>query len=556
MRRRRIELLLVLLLPLGCAADSMGAPRAAGDEASGQCFQDRDCGAGLLCRDFKCVASDGLPPEQEVPHTFLRPAASAHAVFALSPEGNSLALIDPATLAIEALVMPAEPLGLAVVPGADAAVVASRAGKALTLVQVANGHATLRTQRTPRRFGAVALSPDGRWALLWTPDGQLPDAGAEGIIALVDVDALAAGAPVPAVELAAGRRHTNVFFRAEGGVATEAVVVGKSEIAVVDLLASPLDGLPHRVALPAAYTELSTREAVAPPSGDYVLVRSLATHDLGVFDVKHRLFSTLTLPAAPTDLDIDETGTVAIAVLRETSQVAWFPLPAALTNPALVRTVDASLPGHDCAAGVDPCLVAPGQAVLSPDGTLAAVFTNARASETFGTLSLATGAFRVFDGLEKLVRDIGLSPDGRSAVVLHRPEAGSTVADAYERQVDQSEGYSLVDLSAGLAQLKLTDDVPPLEFVFARDGSHAAVTLRSDVKRTYRIDALDLRTLVVSTLDLASAPQFTGALGSDAGDARVWVTQAHPAGRISFVDLSARTVRTATGYELNAEIGR
>ena len=82
-----------------------------------------------------------------------------------------------------------------------------------------------------------------------------------------------------------------------------------------------------------------------------------------------------------------------------------------------------------------------------------------------------------------------------------------------------------------------------------------AVTLRSDAHRSYRVDALDLHSLVVSTLDLASAPQFAGALGGG-GDARVWVTQEHPAGRISFVDLAARTVRTATGYELNADIDR
>lgn len=511
------------------------------------CFRDADCAPGLSCFDFQCVAEDGLPPEVEEEHTFLRPAASENFVFALSPDADSLAIIDPVSLSIEAVRLPENPVALQVAPGADRVVIVSHHGRAVSVVDVEAAQTKLKSVSTPRRFPAVSLSPDGKWAVLWTPDGQPPDAGAEGIVGLVDVTALGAGEAPPVNELAAGRRHTDVFFRMQGAVAKDAVIVGHQELVVIALGASPE---PVRIPLPAAYAQLTGREALSPPGGSIVLMRSLSSADIGVFDVVTRTFSVLSLPGIASDLDLTVDGTHAVAVLRETSQVARFSLPAGDD----IELINVPLPGTDCAANVNPCLVAPGQAVLTPDGKAAAVFTNARKSEAFGWVDFETGSFQAFTRLQKLVRTIGISPAGTHAIVLHRPDPGSTVSDTYERDVDRAEGYSVVDLAADVSQLKLTDKVAPLEFVWAPDGKHAAVTLRNDAARAWRVEAINLKTLIVSTLELASAPQFAGPLPGQASDARVWVTQEHSAGRISFVDLAARTVRTATGYELNSEI--
>jgi hypothetical protein len=185
------------------------------------------------------------------------------------------------------------------------------------------------------------------------------------------------------------------------------------------------------------------------------------------------------------------------------------------------------------------------------------VFSSTDDSETVGRVSLTAAApeVEVFGFLQKWIRTVGLAADGKTAIVIHRPNPGSTVADTYERDVDQAQGYSVLDLSRGIAQLTLTQDIPPREAVFAPDGLHAAVTLRDDRNQVYRVDAIDLTTLVTGSLPLGSAPEFAGAMpaGATRGD-RIWVTQAHPAGRISFVDLADRAVRTATGFELNADI--
>lgn len=521
--------------------DAPGSPSERG------CLQDVDCGTGLSCLNFQCVAEDGYLPEEEEAHAFLRPAASGRYVFALSPNADSLAIIDPLSLVIEAVRLPPNPVALAVVSGQDRVVVVSKEGRRVSVVDVDEGRTTLHSVATPRRFPAIALSPDGRYAVLWTPDGELPDAGAEGIIALVDVAALGRGESVQVVEFAAGRRHTNVFFRESEGVSVEAVILGQRELVILPLAEDPT---PVRVRLGDDYTELTGREALAPPGGQSVLVRSIASPKLAVFNVEGRSFSDIELPAVASDLDLTKDGLHAVAVLRATSQIMRFPL----ASPDEAMLIDVALPATDCTPPVTPCVVAPGQAVLTPDGKGAAVFTNARKSESFGWVDFDTGDFRAFSELQKLVRTIGISPAGTHAIVLHRADPTSTVSDSYERLVDRSEGYSIVDLGSDAAQLKLTDQVAPVEFVWAADGRHAAVTLRNDGGRTYRVDAIDLERLVVASLDLASAPEYAGPLPGGSADARVWVTQEHSAGRISFVDLAKRTVRTATGYELNAEI--
>lgn len=542
-----------MVLLVGCADSREASDRRGGgfapenDAGASGCFRDADCAPGLRCEEFQCVASDGLPPEVEEKRTFLRPAASKNFVFALSPDGDSVAVVDPLTLAIRAVRLPENPVALEVVPGEDRVVVVSHHGRAISHLDVDAAATRLVSVSTPRRFPALSLSADGQWAVLWTPDGNVPDAGAEGVVGLVNVASLGAGEAPPVVEFAAGRRHTDVFFRMEGQVAKEAVIVGHQEIVIIELKANPE---PVRISLPETHAQLVGREALSPPGGSLVLLRSLASADIGVLDVASRGFSVLSLPGVASDLDLTADGSHAVAVLRETSQLARFALPAGDD----LQVHDVSLPGSDCPADVDPCLVAPGQAVLTPDGKAAAVFTNARKSESFGWLDFETGRFKAFSRLQKLVRTVGISPDGTHVIVLHRPDPNSTVADDYERRVDRAEGYSVVDLAADVAQLKLTDKVAPLEFVWALDGKHAAVTLRNDAARAWRVEAINLKTLIVSTLDLASAPQFAGPLPGLSSDARVWVTQEHSAGRISFVDLAARTVRTATGYELNSEI--
>ncbi|WP_373045944.1 hypothetical protein [Vulgatibacter sp.] len=535
------------------AGESAGASGDGGGGGLGGCTRDADCPAGLVCNaEARCVASDGLPPEEEESRIAARPAASAERLYVIAPFADAVTLIDPETLALESVPVPEEPVDLAVLPGEDAALVLSRSGRAISLLARQGGVVGLQVAPLARRFGAVALAPDGAWALLWTPEGMLPDAGAEGIVGLVDVDALRAGLEGPVADFAAGRRHTAVHFRTVADDAVDAVVVGKVEIAVFPLGAE--DPAPTRIALPALFAEIATREVVAAPDGSFLLLRSLAAPELAVFDVEARTLSTLPLPAPASDLDVTADGSLAVAVLRTTSQVAWFPLPAALGDPAAVQVATVELPAIGCEEV--PCLAAPGQVALAPDGSFAVLFSNAAPTESLGIFDPADGSTAIFSALEKQVHSVALSPDGTQALVFHLADPDSTAADLYERWVDQSEGYAVVDLERGIAQLKLTDSLVPREAVFATGDRYAGVTLRDDEAKRFGLDAIDLETLVTEPLQLASAPEFAGPLPASTPEQhhRIWVTQEHPAGRIGIARLDERTVRTITGFELESEV--
>lgn len=522
-----------------CGADSESAQRGPGGGNEnpgtlGPCGRDLDCPSGLICVATRCVSPDDLmPPDVEERPASERPAASERHIFALSPDTDTVAVIDAATLAIEAVHVPADPVAVAVLPGSDACAALSRDGRALSLISAETSPPSVEVIKLPRRFSRVSVAPDASLAVAWTQALDTPDEGTEGLVAIVPFDG---SAPV---ELAAGYRHTDILFRTRAGRVEAVVAVGKDETAVIDLARAAEAGyVPPRLRHPEGYTDVLGREVVSAPDARYVLMRSFAAPQLAALVVDTGTVATVPLPALATDLDVVGTGTLAVASLRATSQLALVRLPEALTSSAAVRLVDV---GGTSA----------GQAELSPDTRFAAVFSTADASEHFAWVELATGRTRIFDRLRKRIRSIGIAPGGGHAVVIHRPVVTSSAADPYEREVDQDEGYSIVDLSRGLAQLKRTEHVPPLHLVFTTDGTHAVVTLRDDTRRIFRAEVADLATLVIQPRALASAPQFAGPLP---GGGRVWITQVHPAGRISFLDTITGALRTATGYYLNAGI--
>jgi len=514
------------------------------------CSSDLDCPGGLVCQSssgaMSCVSpDDGRPPEVEGQTSFLTPLASANHLFVLSPDRSTLSIIDAADLSIVTMPLPEEPLAMALLPGGEKLLVLSGRGEALSVVDAVSATPAIHSLSLGRRFTALSLSPEGAFALCWTQDGDLIDAGAEGIVSLVDVLGLAAGQSVTPIERAAGRRHKTVFFRLENQIAVEAAIVGSEEVAILDLrtiLDPQAAPLPTRVPLPDAFLDPSTREALPVPGGAQLLIRSFVSTELLALDITSRTFTSITLPSPPTDLDLSIDGKLAVIALRSSDEVRWFPLPAGLTDPALTQSVSITeLPA--------------GQVALSPDSRFATVFTTAEASESMAWIELASGQVTIFDRLQKWVREIGISPSGDQAIVLHRPNPDSTVADPYEREVDKDQGYSLVDLQGGFAQLKRTSGLAPAQVVFSPDGLHAGVTV--DGLGYGRLDTVDLRTLVTDTLRLASRPAFAGALpalASGEGADRVWVTQDHAVGRISFISLANKEQRTVTGFELNAEV--
>ena len=524
----------------GGSGDTTGSP---GTPAQ-QCSQDSQCGLGKRCSGGTCVE---LPPEQKVDPSGVPPVASPHDVWAIAAD-SEVARITIATRAVDVATVPAGTAALVALPDVDAALALSGGSLAVTLIEdVANP----RSQKVSAPYDRLTLSPDGLWAVAWRR--TLTDS-ATGIstIAVVDVAALRAGSPA-VFERAGGYRATDVVFRSVAGKATRVAIVAKDAVNVLALATIRTHALPLHAALPAEVAvDVTKRDAVATPDGRFVLVRVLDSANLSVVDVDAAApaATTLTLPAAPTDLTVTPDGTLAVAVLRDAGQVAEIHLPADLANAAGVTLVStgtlhvgqAVLSGGDAAAGFGP---------------YALLFTTAEPAEQVTRLDLASGALTTYP-LEKSVRGVAISPDGASAVVVHRPAQNPTETDPYEQQVDAQQGYSLVDIASGLATLQLTASVPPGTVVFAPAGGYAAVILGVG-DPTSAVASASLASLVATTVPLDSPALFLGAIPAAPGDPSsgrgVFVAERHPAGRISFLTLDTLDLQTVTGFELNGQIG-
>ncbi len=535
--------------------DSLSGRNSSGGSGGGTlpCTSSAQCPSGLTCEDAGvCVSpADNKPPEQPTPVAGPVPAATPDYVFALDPAGGQAVRVDAQTLAIEAIPLGGSPAEVDAFPKADRVLVLNPGNDEVHLLDATAPGPTV-TENIPldRRQDHLRLAPDGSWAAAFTDPNDSPDQGAEGIVTLIRIAPPGTTSAGTAYDRAAGFRVSDVFFRAPGGTTQGAVAVALDSVSFVDLTGATPPDLPPRQALPAAASaDLASRSVVATPDGAYVLIRSFTSTDLTIVDVDAQSVSTLSLPDVATDLEIEPGGTAAVAVMRATAQIAVLRIP------------------QDLRANAQPALISlgsfnAGQIAFSPvaaptTGPFGLLFTNASPSMEIARLDVQSGLVTPYPPLQKLVQGVGISPDGKSAVVVHRPDPNPQTTDPYAAQVAEDEGYSMFDIASAASQLKRTGTVAVQGFAFAPRGGAAAVALSDATNQVYGVDALDLETLVATSLALASPPEFVGAIPQPSGstaDAQVWVTQAFAGGRISFVDLSTLALQTVTGFELNSQI--
>jgi hypothetical protein len=134
---------------------------------------------------------------------------------------------------------------------------------------------------------------------------------------------------------------------------------------------------------------------------------------------------------------------------------------------------------------------------------------------------------------------------------VHGRAAGRPVAGEPEEElVAKSSAVSVVDLEQGTAKLILLP-ADPGAVALNRDESQVLFTVSDESLgvRSARWIAFD--SFAVQSVDFTRQPTDLGALpGSD----WMFVTQSHPQGRISFLNLSTGAMREVTGFSLNAFI--
>lgn len=516
MRRRTLVAWAVpALFCIACgASDAASSLEAAGDP--GASAPGGEAGAG---------APGEPPPEKEVESDYEAPVATGRFVWVANPKSGRVAYVDASTLQVRTVEAGNAPTYLAGVPGAgDTTLVLNVLSEDATLLKAEPNGITTRTLKVAKQANSLAFSSDGRFAIAWADARKVPGAPrTEGFQDLTVLDLLAGTSTI----LAVGYRPVAVGFAA-GQLRGYAVT--QDGVAIVELNGPPV--VSKNVAVSDTPNEdPGSRDVSVTPNGAVAFIRRDGSPAITAVALDTGTRTTITLPGPVTDLDLNDKGDQAVAVVRSTSQVAVLPVPGILAAPATFTTV--TLTGETI-----------GSVALSPGGTKGLLYTNASDAERVSILDLAIDPppFRTVR-LYSPVLAVFSAPDAAHAVVLHDKTAGVGGAPG------TPGAFSILPIANALPAKIVATQAPPTAVAMTND--RAVVAERDDGAKIFGAYLARMPQLMVERYPLASPPIAVGVV---AGAKRAFIAQQHPDGRLTFIDLETGIARTLTGFELSSRV--
>jgi hypothetical protein len=277
-------------------------------------------------------------------------------------------------------------------------------------------------------------------------------------------------------------------------------------------------------------------------TGDYAVARRQGTPVVILVDLKAKSVSTLRLSSEVTDLDLVDTaaGPQAFAVLRSESTLVRLDIPAGFTDVSHRR----SWPFTGSMIG---------SVTISAKGTYALLYTTAVASKDLAVFDLVAEQVAPAPVIHKTIRAVAIAPDEKTALVLHTRTTPSSTSTSLSQQdiIDQSYGYTMVNLTTGFSKL-ITTPADPNPFIITPDSSNAFVLLRDDKASIRTVQRISLESFIQSDFNMGSPPSSISALSVKTS--KVFVGQVYPEGRISFINWLTDEVQTVTGFALNGRI--
>jgi hypothetical protein len=473
-----------------------------------------------------------LPPEKEKEYEFGAPEGSPNFVFIPSAGTDTIVKVHGQTRNVTLIEVGDRPRVLKVVPGRDEAVVLNAGSDDVSIVRSTVDADDVVFVPVVPHCNAIAIDPAGRFAIVWYDHARAGTGDPVGSFQTVSVVRLEAGAE-EAFSVSTGFRTRAVFFTKDGARALLVTDDGVGVLAFDDLVQDAI--VPPVPVTNDPLDKPEEREVVATPDGKWAVIRATAKQGVTLVDLEAGTLFEVPLSAVPTDLDLLPDGSAALAVLRDTKEVALIPLPGAAADPASVKVASTG------------SLLA-GLARLTDDGKTAVLYTSLLGVEEVATLDVAT--MKVKPVLLRKTVDYVVVPAGsRRALLVHRAAATATT-DPTEQFVDGSEGYTLFDLDTGFTKLVLTP-FRPSEIAMSGDPAKAYVLLPDPYGVDHAVQEAHLGTFMTRDFALGSTPQHVRVLDS-AGVAAV--TQDHPSGRITFIDTGSGASKTVTGFELNGAV--
>lgn len=533
----------VLLLSFACSSSSDGINLQADDDDDGESpTQPGPSPGGGSGADNPGAAGSGSspqepsapPPEVEIERSFQVPVVTGSLIWAANPDSGRVALVDAVTREVQTLSAGLGPRYLAAIAGDgdERAIVINTGSFDATLFREASDGA-LSDVDIPIHAGANAwaTSSGGRWAVAWS-DASL-SARLDPTEGLQDVSVIDLSAQIPAAQrFSVGYRPVALTIDAEE---SRLYAVTQSGISVIALGDEPrlLDDV----------TILSSEEELAgdagtpvlddvPISADgrFALVRFAGADRLKVLDLANGESQVIELPGEVSDVDIAGDGRRAVAVIRETSQVATFDLAAVLADASALTLTE-----------LDGAAI--GSVSLPESGSQALLFTNAVPSDQLAIFDQSAPADARVVSLKAPIDAVFPAPDGSHAIALLTPAADSVRVGA----------FSVVPVDESLPPKIQGTEAPPFQVSVADTsvGVRGLVTTRQDAGAIYAVYLARMPSLQVDRIELASPPIATGIL-PELGIG--FVAQEHPEGRITFIDLETAEPETLTGFELATRV--
>ena len=389
----------------------------------------------------------------------------------------------------------------------------------------------------------ITVSPDGLHAVLWYDNAAArvgETMGPLSEVALLDLSA-ASAAPVT---IGVGVNVRQVSFAADGSRAVVVSDDGASVLEIADITSNrsippiPLsdDGVTGQLG--------ADRDVFVTEAADFAVVRRAGIDGLGIVNLETGDVRTVATGERLTDIEL-------LGPSRELALLS--PSRSAVGFVALEAAGLGSGSGEGSGDGVDWVALPAGTAgFLVPSADGARVFATGGdvGDNLLASISVDTHLVASFN-LRKNTRSLLNSSNGRYLLVVHGRAAGRPVAGEPEEElVAKSSAVSVVDLEQGTAKLILLP-ADPGAVALNRDESQVLFTVSDESLgvRSARWIAFD--SFAVQSVDFTRQPTDVGALpGSD----WMFVTQSHPQGRISFLNLSTGAMREVTGFSLNAFI--
>jgi hypothetical protein len=504
----------------------LGQPSSGGSSGS----QSASGGSGAADGNGTPPPPPPPPPEKELESAFEAPVATDRYVWTANPTTGRVALIGAHDFSVRLAEAGLAPTTVAALSGnkdEDAAIVLNAGSNDATILRVdASGELRSTTVSTHAGANSVTVSPQGGYAVIWTDAAKFAENSLDPTDGLQDVTVVKFDDPPTTTALSVGYRPSQVSFDTDE---KRAFVVTQPGLSVIELGDAPA---------PESLIELTTdavdetvaRDVTVTPDGRYAVVRVDGKMALGFVDLGDATLTELTLDDYVTDLDLSDDGKLAFAVSGGALVVVPVPPPEGADPASFV---------HGSATGLTARSVS-----LSSDASLALLYSNAANSPYVGILSanadLSSYGGRAVD-VKAPVLAAFAAPDAQHGIAFQSTASGSTKGGA----------FSIVSAQENRAPKVIGTDAAPMAVAFAPDGDKAVIATRDLTKKSYGVYLVGLTNLEQNLVKLASPPLSAGIVPAAN---RAFVAQAHPEGRITFVDLDDASEHTLTGFELAAKV--